>query len=90
MPNALYQHEKYKPMTAEEIAKEIFYSPASNGKYVDSISNGAKLIEEHANELAKEAYDAGIKEGYACADIPRGKTYTETTFEQWLSSRKTK
>jgi hypothetical protein len=37
-------------MTAYTISKTIFYSPATNGKAPESISNGEKLIKEYSKE----------------------------------------
>jgi hypothetical protein len=41
-------------MKAEEIAKEIFYLPATNDKANGSIEHGAKLINDFAKQQAKE------------------------------------
>lgn len=40
--------------TPEEIAKTIFYSPATNGKAEESIKKGAELIERYSQSLSTE------------------------------------
>ena len=40
-------------MTSEEISKQIFYKPATNGKAENSIKEGAALIDNHVSEQLK-------------------------------------
>jgi len=59
--------------TAKEIAKEIFYSPATNGKAEESILNGEKLIEEYAKGYkkfmcAKGAEDRCKEQCFTCSE----------------------
>lgn len=52
-----FELSEENPMTkksAEEIAREIFYSPATNGKAEESIANGARLIEEYSRQSLPE------------------------------------
>lgn len=49
--------------TAEEIVREIFYSPATNGQAETSIANGIKLVEQYASQShPKEAEEGGSVE----------------------------
>jgi hypothetical protein len=59
--------------TAREIAEEIFYSPATNGKAEQSILNGEKLIEEYAKGYkkfmcAKGAEDRCKEQCFTCSE----------------------
>ena len=45
-------------MKSVEIAEKIFYSPARNGKAGESITEGAKLIEDYAKKKAVEFFNS--------------------------------
>lgn len=49
-------------MTSQQISKEIFYKPATNGKAEQSITEGVELIDEHVKQALID-YQMEIQRG---------------------------